>query len=175
METVACKVILPYWGRVRERIFQFPYVLGSLVDGSETKGTEPWRRWIPGQPGCQMGTAGGILSSSLLVGPRQRLNKPVPWQWQTFRAQVWLDGLRSCVPLLDDVVGSASYTLYQYLLDHGAQSRNDLRSISTQQSVVCRRAATLLSHNHACGRGHVCATATGIRLTCARCHVASSF
>eukprot|EP00971_Amphidinium_carterae_P348271 6490410-Amphidinium_carterae.1 len=175
MEKVACRVILPFWERVRDRIFQFSYILGGLVDGSETKGTEPWRRWTPGTPGSQMSTVGGIPSTSLLDGPLQRLSRPVPWQWQTFRAKVWLDELRSRIPLLDLVVSSASYTLYEYLLDHGAQSRNDRRSISTQQSVVCRRAATLLAHNHACGRGHVCATAAGIRLTCARCHVASSF
>eukprot|EP00971_Amphidinium_carterae_P104162 2062771-Amphidinium_carterae.1 len=66
-------------------------------------------------------------------------------------------------------------TLYDFLVFHGAQSRNDLRSISTQQSVISRRAKTLLDHNHSHGKAHVCDSAANVRLACARCHMTSTF
>eukprot|EP00971_Amphidinium_carterae_P306394 6088802-Amphidinium_carterae.2 len=175
MEEVPTRVLIPHWKRVREILHEFPFVLGGLLTGTETKGTEPWRKWVPCIAGTQMrtDTIGGIPCNALMQ--RHRLTRPVPWQWQSYKARVWLDRLldSDCSEILGRFLGGQ--TLYAVLLHHGIRSQAELRSIAIQQSVIIRRTRMLLDHNHARGRGHCCETARSIRIYCARCNFYGSF
>eukprot|EP00971_Amphidinium_carterae_P153918 3052282-Amphidinium_carterae.1 len=104
MEQLHTRVLIPHWQKVRERIANFPYVLGGLLTGRETKGTEPWRQWIPCIPDTQTNPVRGLECRSLLLEPLLRLSQPVAWQWQLFRARKWLDTL-SHLPVMSQELG----------------------------------------------------------------------